>query len=234
MSRLIAFGCSHTYGHGLPDCFIPPHRPGTDPSKLSWPYPLGELLNSTETITSVKTCLPGASNIEILYKVINFNFQPDDVIVVMWSHTFRDTIFDCNDILLYEDKNYSRRIGTTVGPWLKEELSENWAKVHSTFDCIMRSWINIQHADLFLKSKGLECYHYLIEDKFMNQFKNIPLIENVKKITIRNNFWDLLSSKEKSLDGIHGGVEFNKCVAQVMYNDIIELKEQSKYEKMSS
>lgn len=63
MSRLIAFGCSHTYGHGLPDCFIPPHRPGTDPSKLSWPYPLGELLNSTAAAVAVK-----------LFKNINGNY----------------------------------------------------------------------------------------------------------------------------------------------------------------
>jgi hypothetical protein len=41
--RLIAFGCSNTYGEGLEDCWIPEFRKhGPKPSKVAWPQILAD------------------------------------------------------------------------------------------------------------------------------------------------------------------------------------------------
>ena len=48
MSRLVVFGCSHTYGHGLRDCYDPlTGHPGPQPSLQAWPARLVELLRQT-------------------------------------------------------------------------------------------------------------------------------------------------------------------------------------------
>ena len=54
MPRLIAFGCSNTYGQGLEDCHILPNFPGPSPSKTAWPNTLGNLLNCSEVINQSK------------------------------------------------------------------------------------------------------------------------------------------------------------------------------------
>ena len=45
MSRLITFGDSFTYGHGLVDCHVPEKNwQGPNPSKFAWPQVLGDML----------------------------------------------------------------------------------------------------------------------------------------------------------------------------------------------
>ena len=43
---LITFGCSFTYGHGLPDCIGGPDgHAGPTPSEQAWPAMLGKIIN---------------------------------------------------------------------------------------------------------------------------------------------------------------------------------------------
>ena len=74
MSRLVAFGCSYTYGYGLSDCHIEPNKPGPNPSKLAWPSLLANMLD----LEVVNCSNIGASNIHILWRLINFDFKNDD------------------------------------------------------------------------------------------------------------------------------------------------------------
>ena len=55
MDRLVAFGCSNTYGEGLPDCWVDkngdPSRTkagfhGPKPSKLAWPRLMANNMNT--------------------------------------------------------------------------------------------------------------------------------------------------------------------------------------------
>jgi hypothetical protein len=91
MSRLIAFGCSFTYGQGLPDCKIGENWSdfANTPSLLSWPFLLGKKLD----IPTINKGVPGASNTEILYHILNFEFEPRDKVVIMWSLPNRDVYF---------------------------------------------------------------------------------------------------------------------------------------------
>ena len=56
--RLITFGCSNTYGHGLPDCHVPPNEAGPNPSKVAWP----QLLADRRGLECVNLGQPGGSN----------------------------------------------------------------------------------------------------------------------------------------------------------------------------
>ena len=52
--KLVTFGCSYTYGHGLPDCIMAKGRAGKRPSKFAWPYLLAKKLDMSVFFFSVK------------------------------------------------------------------------------------------------------------------------------------------------------------------------------------
>ena len=112
MPRLIAFGCSNTYGQGLEDCYVPP-GPGPRPSKTAWPNTLGNLLNCSEVINQ---SAPGASNKLIWKTIVDFNFKQDDLVFIMWSHLERHCFFT-------NDQHMS------IGPWIKNKANNFYYKV---------------------------------------------------------------------------------------------------------
>ena len=69
--RVIAFGCSFTFGHGLPDCFNPPKNPGKAPSKYAWPSLVANELN----VKCINKSLPGSSNKRIWHNIGKFKFK---------------------------------------------------------------------------------------------------------------------------------------------------------------
>jgi len=68
MKKIVTFGCSVTYGHGLPDCHIAPDMPGKSPSKLAWPSLVANQANVQ--LSNQGKC--GASNLEILYNILKY------------------------------------------------------------------------------------------------------------------------------------------------------------------
>ncbi len=88
--RLITFGCSNTYGHGLPDCHIPPNKAGPNPSKFAWPQLLADRLN----LECVNLGEPGGSNKLMWWKTVNFKFEPTDVVIYYATFPDRDMIIN--------------------------------------------------------------------------------------------------------------------------------------------
>ena len=132
MTRLVTFGCSFTYGEELDEL--------TD----AWPNVLANFLN-IDVKNEGKT---GSSNLEILYKILNFNFQEDDIVVIMWTYYSRDYLFKT------PTHQYS------IGPWSKDinDLTA-WVSLHTDHDLIMRSFINIHHAHSYLSLLNVKNYH---------------------------------------------------------------------------
>ena len=90
-NRLITFGCSNTYGHGLDDCVTEKGSHGPDPSKNSWPFLLGNMLEIEKV---VNLAVPGSSNKQIAKKVIDYrDFTSEDLVIVGWTFIERDCIF---------------------------------------------------------------------------------------------------------------------------------------------
>lgn len=95
MARFITFGCSITYGEGLPDC-VSENRlwAGPEPSKISW----ASLLANNYRAEMVNLSLPGASNFYISNKILEFNWQPGDIALVLFTYFHRYTIFDDGEL----------------------------------------------------------------------------------------------------------------------------------------
>ena len=128
MSRLVAFGCSVTYGHGLEDCIASDGiGAGSIPSKFSLPSILADKMN----LDCDNRAVCGLSNLGIVDKILNYSFNEDDMIIIMWTFFERD--------LLWISKN--QKLDLTGG--IDTEILNAWAITHSIVDMRMRAWYNI-------------------------------------------------------------------------------------------
>ena len=78
--NLITFGCSHTYGTGLPDC-LNTNDGGihiTNPSEHAWPSILGGLLKS-KSITNKS--LPGLGCKQVAKTIIDYKYSSNNIVV---------------------------------------------------------------------------------------------------------------------------------------------------------
>lgn len=173
--RLIAFGCSFTYGQGLPDSIVGNNYDqfSLTPSNLAWPKILGEMTDR-EVINLGK---PGASNLEILYHILNFNFKPNDQVIIMWSLTDRDLYFISNTKKIKPFRQ--------LGLWAssKSSIVAEWISKFNPVDNCIKSWLYLQHADLYLKTTQVKYIHYPAFPK--NLLENKP--DFIKTI---DNFFD--------------------------------------------
>ena len=195
-NRLIAFGCSFTYGSGLPDCFHPVRGQGKHPSKVGWVQLLADKLDLTAHNMSV----PGSSNLEILYNLLKFEFKKTDTVVVMWSLPNRDLFF----------KKYSFKHEFQLGLWKLDKLSTRWINSLDEHDQGIKSWVNMHHADAILKQTGVKYLHIPSHPKEL-----IP--HRPKFISIDNLDLEGLIQVDTGLDP-HPGVESNKLTAEKIYN----------------
>lgn len=184
--RIVAFGCSNTYGHGLVDCYVN-GGPGPKPSMFAWPQLVAEDFN-TRVVNEGK---PGASNLEILTRILQFDFKPDDMVIIMWSTTDRDYILGHKPL--------------QIGAWQSSDIVKDWINVHSEEDLAIRSWLYFQHAELYLKDKNIEQFHFYSFTRGLRVFK--PNYINVNIVDVDVNKDDL------ALDNLHMGPKSHIRVA---------------------
>lgn len=187
MKRVVAFGCSCTYGHGLPDCFTPPDRPGSQPSKFVWP----SVLSSELGLECDNRSRPGASNLEILENILNYNYKEGDAVFVMWTFHERE--------MLYTD-NLERMYLHTGS---QEEIQKNWLTLHTDTDFRMRSWFYMYTAHLHLTSLNVKFYFLNINfDKIFHSLRP----KWAEKITFLAPNLNMLAKRyPKALDNMHPG-----------------------------
>ena len=92
MNRLVAFGCSHTYGEGLKDCWVN-GKAGKLPSKYAWPQLLADRLKRR----CFNKSMEGASNKFIWHKILNTEFTDKDIVVILWTYYNRTCILENKD-----------------------------------------------------------------------------------------------------------------------------------------
>lgn len=214
MSRLVTFGCSHTYGHGLEDCIIEGNRPGPLPSKFAWPNHLGNMLG-LETINMAR---PGASNLEILCNILKFDFQDTDIVVILWTDHARDLVF-----IPYPTGPNGLGF-MPIGTWMTLEDNgvdvESWLKVHNDYDLYVRSLMNIHHAESYLENKKIKNKSFSINQKNLSHtFPDFLKINNLSNAEL----WDLMFFQyDKALDGGHPGPIAQQKLAEEIYKHINE------------
>jgi hypothetical protein len=190
MARLITFGSSDTYGHYL-------ELNQTAPSPLAWPSLLGTSLG----IDVINNATPGSSNLEILLNIFKFKFLEDDIVVVGWTHTFRD--------FLIEQKK-------KIGPWTPE--AEALANLYSNKDMAVRSGLYISHAELYLDSKNLKQQHFFAPKTytFMELIGKAIKPEPIVKL---KHYTDkiIIPNKDTASDGNHPGPKSHLIAAKRIY-----------------
>jgi hypothetical protein len=199
MPRLVAFGCSYTYGHGLADCYIDPNKSGPSPSKYAWPNLLANMLG----LEVVNCSNPGASNIHILWKLLNFEFTDDDLCVIMWTHFGREPFSNLkyNSANINWD-NYESNVIKTLPELSKENI-------------VIRNIIHMHHGYLHLTSKNIK--HLFItgpSDILLYELPDIKIPTLMKDISINQ------STVDKALDGMHPGPYSHMNIAKQLLDKI--------------
>jgi hypothetical protein len=144
--RIIAFGCSYTYGHGLNDCLDDNGQPGPTASKLAFPSIVAKKLDF-ECVNLGKS---GNSNKEIWNDVLNFKFQKNDIAIITWTYYGRFCIIKSDSI---------RRIN----PW-KDEEKLYYMNYSNRHDMILDFHCRSNHVNLYLNSIGIQNYNFVIEE----------------------------------------------------------------------
>jgi hypothetical protein len=193
IKNLVTFGCSLTYGHGLKDCFEPTGiGAGPVPSKLAWP----QLLADTLKLNCVNLSSPGSGNTEILYKILNHKFTQEDFVLVFWSYSERDVVFD--------DRGTMTRIAHFEPyPHLKE-----WAKVHGSYDLETRTWLCMHHAYSYFKSTDIKFNFIKINKKFpLPSWAKDIFVLDIDPEYLMMKAWN---QKDYALDNTHPGESFHE------------------------
>jgi hypothetical protein len=198
MERLVAFGCSITYGHALPDCHVPPCFPGPVPSKQAWPSLVATYFNVP--LSNQGVC--GNSNLAILNDILKFKFLKGDVAIIMWSFTDRD--------LLFGKKNFlGKQELIPIGRWQNTELSEHWIATHPETDLATRSWFYMHHATLYLKSIGIPLYNVFSGYKELKKYK-----PNYIKLDFYKTKTQGMFPIDRGLDNLHPGPITHSLIAE--------------------
>lgn len=210
MNRLITFGCSHTYGVGLEDCqdriINGVKVPCESPSLLSWPNIVANALG----LELHNQAWPAASNVEILYNLLNFDFKDSDIVVIMWSHYVRDMVFDG----LVQVPLLRARLAT----WSSHSFTRKWIHQMTEEDFAAKSWIYMHHACLHLDSKHVKYVNYPAAPADLD-------IYPMPGLDIKNLYKDGIPWIDKALDNSHPGIKSHAKIAETI---IKVLNEQSK------
>lgn len=166
-NRLIAFGCSNTYGQGLADCYVPPTKDtphgqaGPIPSKFVWP----EIVANGLGRTCVNMAWPGASNKLICNRIEEFSFHPSDLVIIMWSYQDRYTLFK-------EKVVGAAPFEHNIAPGKQDEVSKAfYTHLHTERGTIIENRVNINYANFILRELNLPVFN-LFADK-----KEYPLLK---------------------------------------------------------
>lgn len=168
---IIAFGCSNTYGTSL-----------DNPETESWPYHLN----------AVNKGIPGASNLQILWNILNYNFNPDDVVITMWTIVNRDYMFP----------------DTQLGVWQTTDLAKDWINVQNEYDSIVKSWLYIDYANLYLQSKQIKSYNFAVDYDLLNKHK--PKHINTTLLDAKVDRYKFL---DRAKDKMHPGPKAHKNIS---------------------
>ena len=188
-NRLVTFGCSLTYGQAL-----------DDRHKESWPAQLGQLMN----LPVANHGVPGASTKHIWWNAVNFEFDPNDCLVFLWTHRDRWCMIKTHQI-------------DPLNHWETDhnEKSKIWYKhFHDDFDMSTMYFALVNHANFYLQSKVKKIYNLVAteNDQHMPNFNRIKFLQSMIS-EIREKY-------PKASDDWHPGPKAMKEYAKQIYTEI--------------
>ena len=209
MPRLVSFGCSFTYGHGLPDCHVEPDLPGNAPSKHAWPNLLAKKLG----YDCLNLSANGSGNYQILLDILRTDFKQDDIVVIGYSYFDRYEYYHMTDRISNGHQLTHKSKDILHRKEINKIMVGNTNEYEQTY---WKNWLSIQNAEMLLDSKNIKNYSFL----------NVPKIAQETKpdlIKLNNFFTDVqLTFKDYALDKEHPGIETHRLQSEQLYS-IIEL-----------
>jgi len=202
--RFIAFGCSNTYGDGLSDV----NRESsvhirTNPSKFAWPQLLTNKFKID--IECLNKGYGGASNDEIFDFIINFNFQKDDIVIILWSYISRISILNA-------DGGYIN-IRTWDAPRTHNKSKTYYKYFYQETEGIRKLCIYANYIQYYLQDKVK-----ILKQSYLQQYDNVNF-PNWNNVNFFDNFLDA-TSNDKGLDGLHPGPKSHEMFADNLYLDL--------------
>lgn len=198
-SRLVAFGCSLTYGHGLPDCYSGSNKKesGVAPSKFAWPSLLADRLN----LPCLNLSVSGASNKRICYTICNTDLRPGDLVFINWTFTDRSCIIKEHEII---DLNRQGKRNITNG---------RYKKFSDPHDRLVSSNLKAMLTRAFLENKSIKNFHMVSDPKdFLLNKENETFF---LKSTIKE-----FQNVSKGLDNLHPGHISHLKFSEKIYNEV--------------
>lgn len=146
MAKIIAFGCSFTFGEGLDDSFSDVEFP--ELLKFSnHAYP--NILSNALGMQCINLAYPGSSNKKILRNILEYKFDKADIAIVMWTTPARSTIYypdPANDLMLHRNRAFQKH-------------ESQFFRVHTPYDIEYSDAVHIMSGVNYLKSLGIEFYN---------------------------------------------------------------------------
>jgi hypothetical protein len=224
MSNLFAFGCSHTYGYGLPDVVqymtgkeIYPTKFGKNynfGSKFAWPQLLANKLN----LECYNYGCCGANGKEVVWLITqclqhNMIFNKDTV-AILWPAFSRTGIFENDPLCNPSSQVITNRIWADKG---NKRSKVFYYSYYNEYDFAIQRWQEIILVDLLCKERGINCYHSTYNKELT------PAEVGLKSITKNMNI-DFMQgspwSVDFSADGKHHGPKSNELLASKWFNFI--------------
>lgn len=204
ITRIVAFGCSHTYGHGLEDCIGEGGAPGPDPSKMAWPSLLAQKLKISNVCNMG---VPGVGNKFIAHSLLNFNLQKTDLVVVLWSFLSRRHFF----------KNSTQDV--RIVPWEDFKHTRYFHKnFDSDYDQVFESSVFANYIDLYLKEKNLFSSYGVIDNRSV-KLKFFSTSERFVDVDFRN----FRKKYPTALDNLHMGQQAHIDYADIWHKHVTHL-----------
>jgi len=213
MNKLIAFGCSNTYGEGLQDTWNTgdSRRWHGQPSKFAWPQLLADKMN----LECVNMGEGGVSNKYIANLIAETEFQQDDIVVVLWTFFSRSCFFQ-------DDGSVRRIMVQDISNKIMPRDRRKWNKIYydkfyTDQDAIQDSYFRVNFAKLYLDSIGIKNHHYTCFEKERTGLRSIKPAPKWSCI----DFPDIrFNGIDKALDGMHPGVLSQEQLAIDIYEDL--------------
>lgn len=213
--KLVTFGCSRTYGSGLPDIY--PDMGNMLGSSYAWPVHFKNYMGSSELLNLAK---PGIDNSHISRLVLEYsssNQGNDDFYIIQWTAPNRISFY--NEIT----KSYD-----FLGPWSINDSDKNKVlkakNYYSTFHSELQSKINTLSLIYFIQlhleklNKKYFMFSFIktlkkgIPDNILKWYPlNKDLFYPINSHSVEPEYSDI------ALDNNHNGVKFHKRFAELLY-----------------
>jgi len=203
--RLVTFGCSYPFGHGLPDCIGNDNNsPGKNPSNYSFPALLAKHLE----MENINLSKPGSSNKEISYRIQQFEFNKDDIVILHWTHSERSCIIDNKNVNI-------------IGPWCPDKRSKTFYKLFSTNDdIIFNTKLYLSWANLYLKTKVKK----VINTKPFTFLSNLDIDFNTEEFYLLDKTINDFTI-DYAIDKQHPGIKSHKSFADYVASKLEKTNE---------